>query len=642
MLKVLVGCSLVCVAAAQATASSDVDAANVERWADEVFQQALSEQRFTGAVVSVVKDGTVILSKGYGQADREAGTPMDPARTIVRVCSLSKTIVATALVQLVDRRAIASLDDPANKYLKRIQLPSFNGRQITLRHLTTHSAGFEDSFFNAGTDEVVPTPVDSRTLQRLIPRIVREPGTLSVYSNASAALQGVVIEDITGLTLREYLAKNIFAPLGMTGTVLNDNPPAPASAARPYVLYENRSVRPVGLVAKHPLYAPSGGVYSTAQDMTRFLLAHLDAGRSAAQPILSPAAFTAMHTLTRRNHPGIAGLGVQFFIDDINGQRVLSHGCGLPGFTSYLVMLPERNVGMFVSVISARGREPLALLNCCGQPVQAIAPNFATRFFYLFLEEFVGYGGLPAQPLAVDLARYLGDYRVERRGHTSILAALDLLAADSAVVPVRRGDDGALMIGGRGPFLSYRQGVLQRDMHPARIYAFDFGSDGRALRMMWSSAQAATRVSYWQNPTGAVSLLQILSITMLTGLIALAWPAAAQRTAWWSRWLPLLGISSFAAAWAIAKLGFPAEESIEEYINLGRTARLYLIATACNLVAAAAIAMGAIAIVAWRRSFWGQGMRGIARRAHFSVLAVAALLFIPVFAAFHLLGWQIP
>ena len=75
----------------------------------------------------------------------------------------------------------------------------------------------------------------------------------------------------------------------------------------------------------------------------------------------------------------------------------------------------------------------------------------------------------------------------------------------------------------------YRDGVLQRDMHPARIYAFDFDRSGQATRMMWSSAQAAARVGFWQNPASAYRLLQVVTAILATGIVALWWPAAGQR-----------------------------------------------------------------------------------------------------------------
>ena len=100
----------------------------VAQWADQLFTTALNNKSMSGVVLTLVQDGHMVLSKGYGYADYASGVPVDPANTRFRVGSITKTFTAMAIAQLLDSGQIASLDDPANKYLKRMQLPAPRGQ----------------------------------------------------------------------------------------------------------------------------------------------------------------------------------------------------------------------------------------------------------------------------------------------------------------------------------------------------------------------------------------------------------------------------------------------------------------------------------------------------------------------------------
>ena len=135
-----------------AVAQVEINRDTVKEWSDDFFSQSLAEKRLSGAVISVVKDGELIFSKGYGYADYEAKTLIDPNKTQFMIGSTTKTFTATAFAQLMDRGLIDSLDDPANKYLKRDTLPKVDGKDITMRQLITHTAGFGNITFHISTD----------------------------------------------------------------------------------------------------------------------------------------------------------------------------------------------------------------------------------------------------------------------------------------------------------------------------------------------------------------------------------------------------------------------------------------------------------------------------------------------------------
>src|SRR5690606_8693704 len=130
-------------AAAPADRTPALQRADVEAWRGGDLPYALAAGGIAGAVVVVVKDGEVLLQKGYGLADVEAGTPVDPERTLFRPGSISKLFTWTAVMQLVEAGRI-DLDADVNQYLD-FEMPARDGKPVTLRQVLTHTAGFEEA-----------------------------------------------------------------------------------------------------------------------------------------------------------------------------------------------------------------------------------------------------------------------------------------------------------------------------------------------------------------------------------------------------------------------------------------------------------------------------------------------------------------
>lgn len=621
-----------------------VNAENVARWAEREFPAAFNEGRFSAAAVAVVKDGKLIFSRGYGYANLASKTPMDPAKTRVRVCSTTKLYVATALMQLLDQGKIKSLDDPASQYIKRMVLPEYQGREITLRDLTTHRGGFEDQFFNAGTREVLPKPSSAKTVQRLIPKQVREPGTLSVYSNANTALQGVIIEDLSGMTLKDYLAENIFQTLGMSHTVFNDNPPIPKGTAQPYARFEDGHYEALPIVAKHPVYAPSGGLYSTAEDMAKFIIAHLEKDQS----LLTDASYQTMHSEFTRNHPQVGAIGVQFFLETINGQAIIQHGCGLPGFTSYVLMLPERNVGVFFSVTSTKNRvgglkKLQHMLRSAAEEETVIAPNRAAKFYWSFLKEFVGFQETPGmQSSAEDLTHYTGHYKSERRAHTTLLAGSELLSPGAFMMHVELHPDGGLSINDSEPYRQIAADVFQRGQHPARILVFGRDDNNNIHRIFRSTAQVWGRVPASKS-SHTLSQLFLLGLGIcLSGLLIKIWPGKIRSESKWAFRASWVTVSAFILIWVTATMNFLPAKNIEHYVNEGGELRLWILALLCNVIALAGLTLIASAALSWRNNAQSTGFQVLGYKLHLLLLAGAGAALIYAMYSVNLLGFNLP
>lgn len=125
------------------------DPAELETFLDKLFGKQMEENHIPGAAVSVVKDGKLFFAKGYGYADLENGIPVDPEQTVFRIGSVGKLFTWTAVMQLVEQGKL-DLNADINAYLD-FRIPATYPQAITLKHLLTHTAGFEDLFFETLT-----------------------------------------------------------------------------------------------------------------------------------------------------------------------------------------------------------------------------------------------------------------------------------------------------------------------------------------------------------------------------------------------------------------------------------------------------------------------------------------------------------
>ncbi|MEM9235124.1 MAG: serine hydrolase domain-containing protein, partial [Pseudomonadota bacterium] len=322
--------------------------------ADKYFDTALANRRITGASVGFVQDGKVLFLKGYGWQDQRAQIPLDPRQTRFRMCSTSKTVTATAIMQLHERGAIASLDDPVNRYLTRYQLPPPYGDQVTFRHLMTHSSGMAGHFTPQGTKEDIPVPVDAEIVRSFFrENIERPPGFVGVYANLGVALEGVAIEDISGQSLAAYVARNVFEPLDMSSALFHHSVEKPPHLAQPYAIYPDGSLQEIRFYPKHPLTAASGGFITTTEDMLKYVALHADEEARAHGEILSVDGRRTLHERHFGRHPSDPGMGLHFYRDQYGDELMVHHGCGLPGTSSLMGVFPQSNAGFVVTLLSA-------------------------------------------------------------------------------------------------------------------------------------------------------------------------------------------------------------------------------------------------------------------------------------------------
>src|SRR5215216_4077874 len=266
------------------------DPAELEAFLDEELGREMEKHHIAGAAVSVVKDGELFFTKGYGYADLENKIPVDPERTIFRIGSVGKVFTWTAVMQLVEQGKL-DLDEDINTYLD-FRIPDTYPQPITLKDLMTHTSGFEDRWL----DSVVSDPSDlvpaREWLVSYMPARVHPPGDIVGYSNYNAMLAGYIVARVSGEPYDQYIQEHILNPLGMVHTTAKPSmPPNIRAHTSVGYVYEDGSFKEFpdtsGMGQRaleyadmgQPALVPAGDMQASATDMARFMIVHLQDDR---------------------------------------------------------------------------------------------------------------------------------------------------------------------------------------------------------------------------------------------------------------------------------------------------------------------------------------------------------------------------
>lgn len=501
-------------AAGRALARPDLTRADLEAWLDGFLPYALQRGDVAGAVVVVVKDGRVLLQKGYGYADVARRRPVDPARTLFRPGSVSKLFTWTAVMQLVEQGRL-DLDRDVNAYLD-FEIPPRDGRPITLRNLLTHTPGLEEAIqCLITTDPACKRPLGD-TLKRWTPVRIFAPGGTPAYSNYGTGLAGYIVERVSGQPFDDYIEQHIFAPLGMRHASFRQPLPKPL---RPLMSkgypQASQPPEPFEMVS----LAPAGSLSASGADMARFMLAHLGDGAFGAARILRPETARQMHGTALTLLPPLNRMVLGFYETNINGRRVIAHGGDTQWFHSDLHLYLDDGVGLYVSMNSA-GKEGVS-----GAIRSTLFEQFSDRYLPAPAQD----GKVDAKTAAEHARLIVGLYDNSRRSQTSFLSALNLVGQ----VKVVANDDGTIgvpdLTGLNGEPIKWREiaPFVWREVGGKQRLAARV-EDGRVVRFSIdeiSPFMMFEPVPWWRSSAWLLPLL-IAGLCALAAT-AIAWPVSA-------------------------------------------------------------------------------------------------------------------
>ncbi len=315
----------------------------------EAVRTALKETESTSASVAFVANGKTVWSQTFGRVNKAGKKPS--ATTKYGVGSVSKTVTAIAVMQLVDQGKI-SLDAPVVQYVPDFSMLSPQYKQITVRMLLNHSAGLPGSdYANGLSSKPIPSYVDGVMAGLRNSRLKTTPGAMNVYCNDCYTLAGVVVERVSGMPFQDYVAESIFAPLGMKHSTY----PSPVPARGTYApVIQGGQVQPFGVTN---IWA-SGGLLSTSRDMARLAMIFTGDGVVGDTRVLSSSAIQQMAvdqttTTLRAGSPGgfRYGLGWDSMADPAlksAGVRGWTKGGDIGQYHAGFMVAPDQGMAVVV------------------------------------------------------------------------------------------------------------------------------------------------------------------------------------------------------------------------------------------------------------------------------------------------------
>lgn len=294
-----------------------------------------------GACVVISEHDNTVFAKGYGFADLENNTAIDPETTVFEWGSISKTFVWVSVMQLVEDRKI-DLETDIRTYLPDSFLKNLRfAEPVTLLHLMNHTAGFEEELLDLryySASEEIPF---KEVLSAHQPKQVYPPGTVSAYSNYGAALAALIVEEASGQSYKDYIKEHILLPLGMTHTSVGpfwmDVDGLLDHKAKGYS-YTGKGFRREDEM--HLRMYPAGAMNGTAADLLLFAEWLAKAPGEETRLFKSPETKERLFKETWCSYGANAGLSHGFW-QYANHPGILGHEGGTYGFKTQFWVEPE-------------------------------------------------------------------------------------------------------------------------------------------------------------------------------------------------------------------------------------------------------------------------------------------------------------
>lgn len=394
-LTLLAACATQMPAAPTQVARGDFGA--VQRYATTLSEQAIDKKWVQGISIALVDDQRVVWSGGFGYADVEA-QQLATADTLYRVGSVAKLFTDTAAMQLVETGQL-KLDEPVKAVLPGFSPKWWDGSAapITPRMLMTHHSGLPRDVQKSFQSPQPPRFTDEAG--NFDGYLAYRPGQMFSYSNVALSVLGSMVEKASGMRFEDYMHTAVLKPLGMRASAFDVAAPQDAAMAKGY--------RGATVLATVPMRdVPAGGLNSSANDLSRFLMMVFAQGQAGGQRVLRPESVAEMLRPQNTNVPldFDSRMGLGWFLQSPDTARIAGggwnamHDGAIDGYRSTLMALPEQKLGVVVLTNSSAGA--------------GIARTIAAQMLKVALEAKTGIrqpgtddaesGGLAAKPGFVD------------------------------------------------------------------------------------------------------------------------------------------------------------------------------------------------------------------------------------------------
>jgi CubicO group peptidase (beta-lactamase class C family) len=410
---------------------------------DAYVNKALAAWNIPGAAVCVIKEGKILVMKGYGVTEK-GGQAVDE-NTLFMIGSNSKAFTATAVAQL-DAEKKLSLNDAVTKWLPNFKLRDpWVTKNIQVKDLLCHRLGFET--FQGDFTYWTSTLTREQVIQKMaMVRPVHEFRDQWGYCNAAFLAAGEIIPKASGMSWENYMREKIFKPLGMTRTLaLSVEATKATNIARPHSANHEGEVVKVDFPNIDNL-APAGSISSSVNDMSKWVTMLLSKGKMDGKEIIYPNAINRTrepHSIMGRrgnyafNRSQFSLYGLGWFLGSYEGREIVAHTGGVNGFVTSVTLVPAESLGIIVftntdnnGFFQALNQE---LLDACLQlPYRGYSDLYLTRTKYDEKENREWYAKMKdtvnlKMPRAMPLSAYSGSYTNELYGQVNITAEKETL-----------------------------------------------------------------------------------------------------------------------------------------------------------------------------------------------------------------------
>jgi len=311
---------------------------------DALVAETMRAGNVPGIAVAVTEDGELTYARGHGVMNvntREAVTP----ETLFHCASVTKTFVATALMQLAERGRL-DLDAPVSTYLPYFRLADDRYKDITIVQMLSHTSGMPDTEEYGWDQPEYDDGALERYVRSLAPLgLIAAPGERFAYSNIAFEVLGDVIAKVAGMSFEEYVHREILLPLGMTSSTLLVREADPSLLASPHVPTASGNIVVSDIFPYNRAHAPSSTMYSSVTELSRWALMHLNRGALGETRILSPQVYDEMWrpwaSTGDRYWPE---MGLSWFLGERSGERCVAHEGADDGFKACFILAPARRV----------------------------------------------------------------------------------------------------------------------------------------------------------------------------------------------------------------------------------------------------------------------------------------------------------
>jgi CubicO group peptidase (beta-lactamase class C family) len=515
---VLVGCAWSLHSAAQ---SADGLEKVFRDQTDATLGTLVRDGRSSFGAAVLVKDGRTLLAPAYGVEDPSSKSPTSIDATVIDLNSLRKLFVAVALAQLVDRHVIASIDDPMNSYLRHFKLPRAEGREVTIRAVATHTAGFDQTEFGAGELESDP----SRFFQQRFPGYVENAGIFSVYDSYGPELLAYLVSELTGQPFTRFVEDSILRPLAMNDTYLST--PAQPLAHR-VVAFQPKNpanIRPGGVLKPVESAQIDGPAVSTMSDMAKFMIALL--GPAAEQNVITPRMRELLFRIQQSNGAGGSAHGLLFDAIRSGAKTLFVHGGVGAGSKCMMALDIEPRTGIFYCYGDVRtrfDRDPAFL----APPFEQITDSMLKPLTACPVDEAVGCQHYPRAHWNEAWSPYLGLYVNAARHHHGFSRLRTIIYPTLARV-VRSGD--SIRLDGVDGFVEVSPGIFGSPQHLETFSFFRNESTGKTLLSVSDRPSVYERAdSLLVDPRALALFLALLVLIALSGALLAAVPVRGIST----------------------------------------------------------------------------------------------------------------